>query len=74
MFAADIPPVRESAGNLAHLFKLTDSPDAVAHRIAGFLQNDRAYRLRKRVLARFTWRGIVERQIVPLLQEVIEHA
>jgi glycosyltransferase involved in cell wall biosynthesis len=74
VFAADIPPVRESAGDLAHLFSLTDSPDSVARQIAGFLEKDRAYRLRRRVLARFTWHGIVERQIVPLLQEVIDHA
>ena len=74
IFASRIPPFQESAGELAHLFDLEESPARIAQEMADFLAQDPAYRLRRRVLRRFTWRGIVETQILPLIQEVIQHA
>ncbi len=73
IFASRIPPFQESAGELAHLFDLADPPARIAQEMADFLAQDPAYRLRRRVLRRFTWRGIVETQILPLIQEVIAH-
>lgn len=70
VFAADIPPVRESAGELAQLFNPRSDPGAVAARIHAFLQRDQAYLLRQRVLRRHTWRNIVADQLAPLLNEL----
>ncbi len=71
IFATDLPPFRESAGPGATLFA-PDTPAAeVARTIVALLQADRAFQLRRRVLARFTWQAIVENRIVPLLTEVI---
>jgi mannosylglucosylglycerate synthase len=70
--AADIPPFRESAGNLADLFDLQDDPEQAARAIIARLEKDRSYLLRRRVLSRFTWQAIVNDQIIPLLQEAAE--
>ena len=70
IFAADIPPVRESAGPLAHRFDPEGDPEAVAQAIADHLASDMAYRMRRRVLDRFTWQAILRRSLIPLLEEV----
>jgi glycosyltransferase involved in cell wall biosynthesis len=68
VFAADIPPVRESAANLANLFDLNDDPAEVARSIAKHLVDDRAYQLKRRVLERFTWQNIVKKQLISLIE------
>jgi len=68
VFAADIPPVRESAANLANLFDLNEDPTEVAQSIARHLVEDRAYQLKRRVLERFTWQNIVKKQVVSLIE------
>jgi glycosyltransferase involved in cell wall biosynthesis len=73
VFAADIPPVRESAGSLAHLFDPNGDPGPVAEAIAAHLEADLAYRLRQRVLGEFTWQKVVHHRLLPLVKEVIEH-
>ena len=47
------------------------NPRVVAGVIIESLQADRAFRLRRRVLEQFTWRGIVKTKILPLLEAVI---
>jgi len=71
VFAADIPPVHESAGELACLFDPDGDPAAVADTIAAHLEADRAYQLRRRVLGRFTWQAVLERDLIPLIQEIL---
>lgn len=73
VFAADIPSVRESAGDLAIRFDPEGDPVAVAAAIRNRLSDSAAYRLRRRVLQRFTWQAIVAQQVVPLLEEVSNH-
>jgi glycosyltransferase involved in cell wall biosynthesis len=68
VFAADIPPVRESAGEFAALFDSRSDPAAIAGEIAAFLAHDRRHALRKRVLGRFTWRRIVADDLIPLIE------
>lgn len=80
IFAADIPPLRESTGapsgsswpgrSLAHLFDPEGEPAAVAEAIAAHLAADRAYQMRRRVLDHYTWGAIVERHLIPLIQGV----
>jgi mannosylglucosylglycerate synthase len=69
VFAADIPPVRESAGDLAALFDPEGDPDEAAGAILERLENDTAYQLRRRVLSRYTWEAILKNEIIPLIQE-----
>jgi glycosyltransferase involved in cell wall biosynthesis len=71
IFATDLPPFRESAGQWAALFVVDAPPLKVAQTIYAMLQTDRAFQLRRRVLSHYTWRNIVETRILPLLVEVI---
>lgn len=71
IFATDLLPFRESAGSRATLFSAQTAAPEVAQTIYNVLQADRAFQLRRRVLTQFTWRGIVETKIMPLLLEVI---
>jgi glycosyltransferase involved in cell wall biosynthesis len=68
IFCADIPPLRETGEGAACFFDLRDSPDAIAADMAQVLERDDAHRLRRRVLARFTWQRIVKEQVIPLLR------
>jgi glycosyltransferase involved in cell wall biosynthesis len=68
VFAADIPPVHESAANLAELFDLNDDPKGLAEIIANRLADNRAYKLKRRVLERFTWQKIVESKLIPIIE------
>ena len=67
IFCADIPPLRETGHGAAHLFDLHDDPAAIADNMKQVLERDAAHRLRRRVLARFTWRRIVREKVIPLL-------
>jgi glycosyltransferase involved in cell wall biosynthesis len=69
IFAADIPPIQESAGEYGYLFELSDDPGVVARRILEVLEKDRAYQMRRRVLDHFTWEAIIEKQVIPVIEE-----
>ncbi len=70
VFAADLPPVRESSGGYAaHLFDPRGAPPEIAARIAAFLQKDAAWQLRRRVLRRYRWEAILHQHLTPLLKE-----
>lgn len=70
VFAAHIPPVQESAGDLAYLFDPDGAPAAVADAIADHLGGDLAYQLRRRVASQFTWQAVLNNHLLPLIQEV----
>jgi glycosyltransferase involved in cell wall biosynthesis len=70
VFAADIPSIRESAGGLAWLFDPDGDPASVADALVEHLDHDRVYRLRRRVLDEFTWSRVLEKRLIPLIQEV----
>ena len=72
IFAADIPPIRESAGEAAYLFNPTGDPNLVADAIASHLKMDKRYHLKRRVLGKYTWESIVDNKVIPILQEVIQ--
>lgn len=72
VFCTDLSPFHESAGPHATFFSPDTASGQVAQTIVETMQKDRAFQLRRRVLARFTWQGIVNQKIVPLLQTVIE--
>ncbi len=70
VFAAALPPFRESGGEHVTLFPDGTPPDEVGRTIVRVLERDRAFRFRRRVLRRFTWSTIVQRRLLPLLGEV----
>ncbi len=71
IFAADIATLRESAGDLAHVFDPDGDPGRVADAIANYLASDRVHRMRRRVLSQFTWRAVLESYLIPLIEEVV---
>jgi glycosyltransferase involved in cell wall biosynthesis len=73
IFAADIPTLHESAGELAHLFDPDGDPLVLAEAIAAHLAADPAYQMRRRVLSQFTWAAVLKHRLIPLLEEVAGH-
>ncbi|MBN1149390.1 MAG: glycosyltransferase family 4 protein [Anaerolineales bacterium] len=71
IFATNIPPVNQSVGEYGCLFEPGEAPGVIAQRIVDVLQNDRAHQMRRRVLDRFIWESIIERKVVPLIEEGI---
>jgi glycosyltransferase involved in cell wall biosynthesis len=67
VFASDIAPVHESSADTAYLFDPAGAPDSVRDKIASFIESDRAYKLRRNVLSKFTWDSILKNKIIPLL-------
>jgi glycosyltransferase involved in cell wall biosynthesis len=67
IFAADIPPVRESTKGLALTFDPLGDPEIVGKQILEFVRSDPAFRMRRRVLSKFTWEALVHQRLLPLL-------
>jgi mannosylglucosylglycerate synthase len=69
-FVSEIPPFREIGGDALQTFGLDDSPAVCAQRIVHGLMDDRAYRLRRRILATYAWDVIMRDRIMPLLTQL----
>jgi glycosyltransferase involved in cell wall biosynthesis len=69
VFAAAIPSIQGSVGELGHLFDPNGDPKTVARQIASFISTDDAYRLRRRVIDRFSWQALVTGLLIPLIEE-----
>jgi len=67
IFASDIPPFRETAGDAALLFDLDAPPGETAARIAHFLRNDQRTTIRRRVRLDYTWEAVYRRQITAMI-------
>jgi glycosyltransferase involved in cell wall biosynthesis len=69
VFAADIPPVRESSMGYAYLFNPAEAPAKVGQAIHDHLNSDRVYKLRKVALANYSWATIIDREVIPLINQ-----
>ena len=69
IFCSDLPVLREVAGPHAHYFAPTSTAPPVADLIELVLDVDGAPGLRRRVRQRYSWEGIYERLLGPLLRE-----
>jgi glycosyltransferase involved in cell wall biosynthesis len=70
VFCADIPPLRELAGEQGVFFSPDVPPEQVAALITRKLSHDAGFRLRSRVRTSFTWEKLYQQHIQPLLREV----
>lgn len=70
VFCSNIPPFHESAGEHAHFFELDADPSAIADLVMDVMRGDATYGLRQRVLQRYTWRGVMNELIQPLIEEL----
>jgi hypothetical protein len=71
IFAADIPPIRESAGEQAYLFDPGGDPSTVARQIISYLDQDKGYKFKHHVMDNYSWDSIVSGVVLPLLKEVV---
>jgi glycosyltransferase involved in cell wall biosynthesis len=68
IFCTDIPSLREIAGEQATYFSADGEPTAIAGMIHGRLSADPVYQLRRQVRLHYTWEGIYDERIKPLLE------
>lgn len=68
IFAADIPPLRESTGGAAHLFDPQEDPAAIARQLLTILESHPVLQMRQRVLKHFTWETILHHHLLPLVE------
>ncbi len=68
VFASRIPPLQASGGAEALYFDPDGDPEAIAARILAALEEDRAFRLRRRVRRHHRWEAIVRERILPLVE------
>jgi glycosyltransferase involved in cell wall biosynthesis len=69
IFCADIPALREVAGDQAAYFSPDGDPQHIAALISQGLAANQQAKLRRRVFDSYDWRRIVRDQIEPLLQQ-----
>jgi mannosylglucosylglycerate synthase len=68
-FCANIEPFRDIAGDNLHYFGLDESPDELARRILGTLNENGAARLHRTALGQYDWRMIFQKQLRPLVEQ-----
>lgn len=68
VFASDIAPIRESGSEWVYRFDPDGDAAQVARAMIDCLARDHAYRLRKRVLGKFTWQSIWKQKLLPLIE------
>lgn len=71
IFCSDIPPLRTLGGRFADYFSPYDTPERVAGIIAKRLDGNAVQEMKAFVRSNFTWERIYQRNLVPLLHEVI---
>ncbi|MFN3706260.1 MAG: glycosyltransferase family 4 protein [Thermoflexales bacterium] len=70
IFCSDIAPLRAlGQDDVQHYFSLDDPPEAVAALVKEALQHNAIWRFAHRVRAHYTWRGLYENYIAPLLSQ-----
>jgi glycosyltransferase involved in cell wall biosynthesis len=69
IFCADIPALREVAGDQATYFSPDGDPRQIAELVSRELATNRQAKLRRRVFDSYDWRRIVRKQLIPLLEQ-----
>ena len=69
IFCADIPPLRTLGQAQVTYFRLDSDPAKTAGTIAGRMEQDQSWKMRVRVRQEYTWEGIYDTLIAPLLRD-----
>ena len=67
VFTTSLGPFREIGGDAIQMFGIDDTPAVCARQIVHALMDDRAYRLRRRILGTYRWDVVMRDRILPLL-------
>lgn len=70
IFCSDLPALRALADGRAAYFNPDDSPREIAARISEFISSHATLQMRMHVRQHYSWEGIYQMQIAPLLQEL----
>jgi len=70
IFCSDLPALRALADDRANFFNPDDSPRVIAASIADYIQSHPTVQMRMHVRQHYSWEGIYQMQIAPLLQEL----
>jgi glycosyltransferase involved in cell wall biosynthesis len=69
IFCTDLPALHALAGESAVYFSPDEDPQLVANKIIFRLSNDREFQLRDHIRKNFSWQGVYENWIKPLIEE-----
>lgn len=69
IFCSDLPALKSLANERANYFDPDDSPLEIAARIAQYIQTHPPVQMRMHVRQQYSWEGIYQMQIAPILQE-----
>lgn len=69
IFCSDLPALKSLAKERANYFDPDDSPLEIAARIAQYIQTHPPVQMRMHVRQQYSWEGIYQMQIAPILQE-----
>ncbi len=70
IFCSDLPALKSLAKERANYFDPDDSPLEIASRIAQYIQTHPPVQMRIHVRQQYSWEGIYQMQIAPILQEL----
>jgi glycosyltransferase involved in cell wall biosynthesis len=70
IFSADLPILRELAGDLAYYFSPDGDPGMISGMIAETLKQLPAARMKVKIRREYSWDGVYDRKIGPLLEQV----
>lgn len=70
VFCSDLPALRALADDRATFFQPEDSPRDIAARIHAYISSSPTLQMRMHVRQHYSWEGIYQMQIAPLLQEL----
>lgn len=70
IFCSDLAALKALAGERANYFDPDDAPPEIAARIAHYIQNHPALQMRMHVRQHYSWEGIYQSQIAPILEEL----
>jgi len=74
MALADLPPLRETAGEEALFFSPDGDPEPIAAAFLERITSSPSQRLRRRVREHYSWSAICSKKLIPLIEETQAHA
>ena len=73
VFSTAVPGAVEIGGSEVFVFSPQDDPEDIVQAILEWTQNNKVYKMKRRVRQEYTWQAIFEREILPLLEGMGEN-